>query len=296
MPSDNKPLKASGSLARSEFNYPIEVDSLSSQLYEIGRCKHLMPEVVVDPAPVAVPAPVSGGGGSSSDTTTSSSGGSSVSNQNPDPGYIPRLEVVPLNGEILPAKQDREITNLFQVRGDLSIERQISRRFGKLKTVNFTLSNAINLFTNEIKSMYLVEDKETNTITNFIDPGHVLKQDPKAKIEFEDTNFYVNDITNVFDQLDSDEDGITKQVFGVYDQFGRFADPGGLKHHSDNIREGRSDLRSTIESFSISDEFKPVFSRMGESNWSSPEKIENIFDKSVAYANLAPMNRMSIYY
>ena len=211
-----------------------------------------MPEVV-DPAP----APVSGGGGSSSDTTTSSSGGSSVSNQNPYPGYIPQILIQPTDYYTFPASQDRKITNLFHV--NVSLMGHFPRRFGRLKTVNFTLANAVNLQTDDIKPICLVEDKETKTITNFIDLGHVLKQDPKAKIEFEDTNFYVNDITNVFDQLDNDRDGITNQVFNLYDQFGRFPDPGGLQHHSNNIREGRTTLKGTIGSFAESVEFDELF-------------------------------------
>ena len=111
----------------------------------------------------------------------------------------------------------------------------------------------------EIRNCYLIVDKGDDKITSFFDPKWSLLQDPNAEIKCADANLSVEDIENVYTQLDNDQDVHTKQIFALYDLCGRFPDSEGLNFHTNNLRNRKATLEETVATFSNSSEFQKVF-------------------------------------
>ena len=211
-----------------------------------------MPEVVapapevVAPAPEVAPAPDAGGGGS-------------ILGPNAVLGASVRIGQVYVD-EVSDHRSMHAIPNLFDIK---------SRNFsyttpGKgnesipLSGVGILRGNVEEEGTENTREIYLIQDKKLDTITGFIDPEEVLSKNPNARIEFADSNCYVNGINQVFSQLDNDKDGITGKVFNLYQGCGRFADPGGLKFHANAIRTGKASLEEVCKDFLTSEEFSQL--------------------------------------
>ena len=240
------------------------------------------PFVAPTPLPFVAPTPVTGvggggngnggngGGGSSSggsNSSNSSPGGSSSGGDSPvitGDTYIRKLKFIinsrlndehnTLNNSNAFINPDQPIFNFIPANAtNLSV---IEKKKLTLSDLRFHRANVQDENKNT-KLFYLVENTNSNLITHFIDHNDASKVYPELELDLLDGKIPIYDIVKVFNLLAEDPDGITGQLFNLYNNIcQRFPDANGLQYHANNIRSGQSTLKDTFDSFVKSNEFK----------------------------------------
>lgn len=228
--------------------------------------------------PFVAPTQVTGVGGNGNGNgggSSSSSGGSGGSSSTPattnttypntNDKHIPNLRLIeeyPLNFDV---KNNNTIVNTDAVKINTNIkniipfdatnESIIEKNKYVLGDLDFHRVNVQDKDKNT-KLFILVEIKNENDVSYYIDYDEASKKYPQLEIKLNDSKIYIKDILSVFEQLTYDYDKITGHVKNLYSICGRFPDPDGLRFHANNISSGKLTIKETIEFFANSNEFK----------------------------------------